>query len=883
MSFITAVLIMAAVIVASGTFPFGDQCILRTDMYHQYAPFFSELRNKLQNGGSLKFTWDLGLGVNFVAIIAYYLASPLNLLVLLISKNHVIELMTLIVLIKTGLCGATMAFYLNSHSRKKNGFGAYIFSLFYALSGYVCAYYWNLMWFDAAAAFPIVVYGAEKLIKGESGIIYGLSLGFCIFTNYYISILICLFLILYFFAYSILEPEADFKSFVFTGIRFAFWSILAAGIAAAVLLPEIYAFKLTASSTSEFPKNFDDYFSLIAELSRHLPMVETEQGLDHWPNIYCGTAVILLFFLYVQNRRIPLKEKIVYAVLSFIFLASFAINVLNFIWHGFHYPNSLPARQSFIYIFLLLFMCFRVFNNLETVKKSDTATAFGVSFAAILLAQEIIKDDAFGFGVFYLGMLLVALYALLIHLYRSGRLSAVTSGVLLFILVITELAANTAYTSITVTSRKAFTADNDDVREMVKLAGELSKGDFYRIERTVRKSKDDGGWLNFPSASIFSSMANADCSRFYRQVGCEASTNAYSITGSTPLVDMLFGIDYELAANEVPANRIMTKAGNSGDTYLYKNNYALSLGFVMPQGMSSEWMLELDDPAIVQNSLCDVLGSEQVLIPVYNDGSSADGECALTIEESGRYFAYEDNFRAGDITVNWSDKKKVFSNLDRSYLMDLGFCESGELINFRAQNSGQDPDISVYRFNENALKQIYDRLSSQQLEITEYGDDYVKGTVKVDTKAMGYSSDRAEMLLTTPYDKGWTVLVDGKKAEIYKGLDTFISFYISSGEHEIEMHYEPEGLKAGLIISGISLLIFAAVIALELRKKKRAQSSAQENNNDRNSCNEIESVSDNEFCNEFCNEFQTNSCNGSCMDSSNKALIESEKPILEDE
>ena len=205
--------------------------------------------------------------------------------------------------------------------------------------------------------------------------------------------------------------------------------------------------------------------------------------------------------------------------------------------------------------------------------------------------------------------------------------------------------------------------------------------------------------------------------------------------------------------------------------------------------------------------------------------------------------------------------------------MDLGFCESGELINFRAQNSGQDPDISVYRFNENALKQIYDRLSSQQLEITEYGDDYVKGTVKVDTKAMGYSSDRAEMLLTTPYDKGWTVLVDGKKAEIYKGLDTFISFYISSGEHEIEMHYEPEGLKAGLIISGISLLIFAAVIALELRKKKRAQSSAQENNNDRNSCNEIESVSDNEFCNEFCNEFQTNSCNGSCMDSSNKALV----------
>ena len=827
LSFFTAAILLTIVIFAGRVYPFGDQCILRTDMYHQYAPFFSELREKLQNGGSLKFTWDLGLGVNFVAIIAYYLASPFNILVALVNKSYVIEFMTFLIVLKTGLCGASMAFYLFSHSKRRNGLGAYIFSLFYALSGYTCAYYWNLMWFDAVMLFPIVVYGAERLIKGGSGFVYGIALGLCIFTNYYIAILICLFLVLYFFAYSIIEPEDCIRGFIKKGLRFAFWSLLAAGLAAVVLLPEINAFKLTASSSSEFPKTFSDYFSFIAELSRHLPMVETEQGLDHWPNIYCGTFVILLFFLYLFNKRITLREKAVYITLAIVFLASFAVNVLNFIWHGFHYPNSLPARQSFIYIFLIVFMCFRVYDNLDSVSKRDTGAAFGMAFASVLIAQELIKDDAFGFGVFYMAMLLTAVYAGLIHIYRSGRLSAFGSAVLLLIVVLCELAANTAYTSITTTSRKAFTADNEDVRMLAAKARELSDGDFYRIERTVRKSKDDGGWLNFPSASLFSSMADADCSDLYRQLGCEASTNAYSITGSTPLVDMLLGINYELTAGEQPDSALMSEVMKSGESLLYKNNYALSLGFAMPRGMSSEWMIELDDPAIVQNSLCDVLGTEQVLIPVYDGGSSGDGECAVTIDEPGRYFAYEDNIKAGDITVNWSDKKKVFSNLDRGYFMDIGFCESGEIINFSAKNIGEDPGITVYRFNDNALRQIYDRLSAQQLKIRSFGDDYVKGSISIDTKKLGYSSDRAEMLITTPYDEGWTVYLDGQRAEIYKGLGTFISFYISSGTHEIEMYYEPKGLKAGILISSLSVLIFAAYALIGLRKRRKKQGSAE--------------------------------------------------------
>ena len=41
--------------------PFGEECFLRTDMYHQYAPFFSEFQYKLKQGGSLLYSWDIGM------------------------------------------------------------------------------------------------------------------------------------------------------------------------------------------------------------------------------------------------------------------------------------------------------------------------------------------------------------------------------------------------------------------------------------------------------------------------------------------------------------------------------------------------------------------------------------------------------------------------------------------------------------------------------------------------------------------------------------------------------------------------------------------------------------------------------------------------------
>lgn len=67
--------------IAMGVFPFGNQATMIIDSYHQYVPFFSEFHDKIWHGESFLYSWHGSLGFNFIAVQAYYLASPLNFLI----------------------------------------------------------------------------------------------------------------------------------------------------------------------------------------------------------------------------------------------------------------------------------------------------------------------------------------------------------------------------------------------------------------------------------------------------------------------------------------------------------------------------------------------------------------------------------------------------------------------------------------------------------------------------------------------------------------------------------------------------------------------------------------------------------------------------------
>ncbi|MFQ9509612.1 MAG: YfhO family protein, partial [Lachnospiraceae bacterium] len=210
-AFIIPIFIMIGIFVERGIFPFGDSSFLRTDLYHQYAPFFQTLKDKLANGGSLSYTWELGMGTNYAALFAYYLSSPLNWLLAFCPQKYVIEFITYMIVLKIGLSGLTFTYYLSKRNNTKN-IGIAFFGIFYALSGYMAAYSWNIMWLDCILLFPLIILGIDRLVKEDKCMLYCLTLGLSIISNYYISIMICIYLVIYFIVSMILLPSKEKKT-----------------------------------------------------------------------------------------------------------------------------------------------------------------------------------------------------------------------------------------------------------------------------------------------------------------------------------------------------------------------------------------------------------------------------------------------------------------------------------------------------------------------------------------------------------------------------------------------------------------------------------------------------------------------------------------------
>lgn len=818
-AFAAPVLIMISIFIERGIFPFGDSSFLRTDMYHQYAPFFSSFLNKIRSGQGLTYSWDIGMGVNFTALYAYYLASPLNWLILLCPKGFIIEFMTYSIVAKIGLSSLSFTYYLKKHC-KRDQFSMALFGIFYALSGYMAAYSWNIMWLDCILLFPLIMLGMERLVKENKGFLYCITLGISILSNYYISIMICIFMVLYFFA--LIITDRQYEDFFEKAGLFALYSLIAGALSAAVLLPEIYALQLTASGDFSFPKTATSYFSIIDMIARHMPNVAVEIGLEHWPNIYCGTAVFLFFPLYLINKKIPLRKKVMNCCLLLMFYASFSTNILNFIWHGFHFPNSLPCRQSFLYIALVLLTCYEGLQHLDEVSWKQIGFSFWGATAYILLMEKyntMKTTDNSHFSVFYISLILLALYTLLLYIYKEKKIDKILLLIFASTLVCVEAAMNTSVTSITTTSRSSYMKQDEAIGTLLD---ELQDSDFYRIEKDNRKTKNDGAWSGYPSVSLFSSTANSNLTDIFKKFGLESSTNSYSFMGATPLISSLFSVRYTLTESELPATELVSLRNQTDIMNLYQNYYTLPLGFGLNSHYADNWTLNASDPAETQNNLARLMGFPDVLIET--PGEASGNTYTLTPDVSGYYFIYVSNKKIETINLTSGENTQKFSNVNRGYFLDLGYCEKNETITLTADEKNELFDAGAYRFSIDSFLNIFNELNANPLILSTHTDRKLEGMITMNTA--GY------LFTSIPYEKGWTAYVDGIMVNTTAFQDSFLMVPLTPGTHQVTLTYTPEGLYLGIFITLAGVIALIGIYVLLLYWKNRPQEEYEEEDDD---------------------------------------------------
>lgn len=824
-SFLLPFLAMMAIFIGNGIYPFGGESFMHSDMYHQYVPFLEEFMRKVKSGEPLFYSWNVGMGSNYLALYVYYSASPLNWLMLLVPAQYLIEFMSYMVVFKIGLCGFTFAWFLKEKFQTKD-FTILLFSVFYAMSGFVAAYNWNVMWMDCLVLAPLILSGLERLVKtGRSGL-YCVTLALSILSNYYISIMICIFLCLYFFVlipglYRNKEKHAFYKNAGKAFLRFALYSVLAGGMAAILLLPELAALHFTEFSDFNFPEKVTYYFSFLDVAARHATGVKRETGLDHWPNIFCSSAVFFLIPLYMLNKRIPVKEKIGRLLLCAFLIVSFSTNILNFIWHGFNYPDSLPARQSFLYIILVLTMCFEAVHRLDGFSFQDLlySASFGLFF--LLLAEKLVEDDAFSTGVFLLSAVLVAAYTLLLYYYKRNHTSMQSVRPLALAalgLVTFEATFNMAYTSVSTTSRGKYLESLPAYEALVTRAQETDGG-FYRFEKFSRVTKNDGALVGYPTASLFSSTANANVEDWYDRMGMSESKVFYCFDGQTPLSSALLNVHYMFSRTRDEDPALYTLVDEEDGVYLYQNKYTLPAGFILDDA----WNLSSSDleasslhPFDLQNRMASSTGEKDDLFTVI-DAPEYEGEAQFSVLTSGHYYAYCRRSKVDNVKITSDNVNKTFKKVKYDYILDLGYHESGDTVTLSNEDEGA-LEVTVALLNEAALARTLDTIGRQPFTVDSHDSTHVSGHIEV--------TSPGRLVLSIAHEPGWTLRVDGQQVDIEMYDNMFISTLLDAGTHTIELSFFPAGLKSGVIISLISLTAFIAISLILQRNKKTLVDSA---------------------------------------------------------
>lgn len=402
LSFVISAVIMAIAMGVEGIRPFGDHNqMLVVDLWHQYYPFFRVEREKLLTGGSFFYSWQNGLGSNFISLISYYAMSPLNWLSIFWNGENVREALTVILVMKIGFAGAFFQRFLR-YTYKRNDFSTCVFSVMYSLSSFTLGYYWNVMWFDTIALFPLVMLGIVKICREGKWKTYTFSLALSLIANYYIGYFTCIFSVFMFFAAGAIEFRSV-KDWLYK-----FWlmirsSILGLALSAFITVPAYLGLQTTYSGDdrsiwaklrailSEDTKYYESWKSLLANTISYSAPTKVE-GL---PNFACGMLALVLFGVFLFSFRIKLSEKISTLIMLYVIVISCNMRQLNYIWHGFHFTNQIPYRFAFIFSFVLAAAAYRAYDVILThgIKLSQICAMFLCPAFVFWLNYEIKRRE----------------------------------------------------------------------------------------------------------------------------------------------------------------------------------------------------------------------------------------------------------------------------------------------------------------------------------------------------------------------------------------------------------------------------------------------------------------------------------------------------------
>ena len=626
-----------------GMEPFGTKTVAIDDAKIQYIDFFTYYVDVLHGVRSLTYDFSNMLGGSSAGMFSYYLASPFNLLLYFFGKKGVYRFFNVAVALKLSTAGATFSWYLQRRfaDRIRPVF-VIALSMGYALMQYQVAQSSNIMWLDGVYMLPLILLGVYEVFHRKTVWRLALAVTFCIFCNWYIAGLNCLFsgiwfMFEFFFRDEFLtdrkirttsvpdrrysgsrrrlsRPQLGVTEFVVSFCRYVWGMGLGVVMSSVMFLPAISAIRQGRGQYDKVEVLMKFSGDLLSSLRGYVIGTTSSRG---FAALFCGGIAVFSALGLLFSGSCRIRQKIAYICLLAVCFLMLHWEPAMMVFSLMKRADSYWYRYSYLVCFALLFGAGAYLSR----AKKDRWSKIFVILISILYAVGILKLNGIGsaefaeYGIAVAGhhkvlfatagasIALAVLTVLLISLKPARKskgsegsfgvrgLVRLAAGILLLVITGAELWANALiyWQNNSDNSQTLYMAYSEGMQKQLSQLRAVDGG-YYRIaqDRTRWHYEDDlTAFMNdslaqnyWSNTAYTSSPDNTQLSLMWR-LGYRDEAGCMMIVRD-PVIpsDSFLGVKYYLQSTPIQGLEPVEGVEPFNGRSVYRNPYALPMAFV---------------------------------------------------------------------------------------------------------------------------------------------------------------------------------------------------------------------------------------------------------------------------------------------------------------
>lgn len=784
-----------------------------TDWINQHTIFPDYFRQMFYETKKLipNFAFNYGGGENIFNFSYYGLLNPLILpsyLLPFVDMTSYIITINILTLISSAIL-----FYkfLSNHNIKReiNLTSSIIFIL---SSPLIFHMHRHIMFVNYMPFLIMSLMGVDKYLKNKNKSLLIISVFLMIMTSYYFSVSGLLVIFIY-YIYNYLKYN-KFK--LLDIIKFILILIVPIIMSSILILPTLYTL---LSGRTNMQKSIT--------INLFKPRKNISDIINDVDSLGIGIiAIITLIYLYYTKKKENIIIALILTIILFIPICAYILN------------GGLYTRCKCLIPFIPLF-CYLISNYLTDIfNKKINIKKFSILLLISFILLYIYTKDKI-----LLHSIIILLSLIIYNKYNKKLIIILPLIILSFYISYDKIKEESL-----LTYKEYNTIFNTNIEKEINDIID-SDDDYYRFINLNYNLKTMNKIYNtkYYTTSIYSSTYNKNYLNFVRN-NFVTSRNDYNYFLVSSNEDLLFnsfmGVKYIYSKQELPYP--YEKVSEN----VYKNPNALPIIYSTSNTISEKEFNNLTYPYKNYTLLNNVVieentkksnkfNIEQVEIPykiISSRGVDIEEDVIKVKKEGKIVLKFNEELVNKILFIKVSGLKRNSCKDDKITMTINGIDNSLTCKGWPYPNKN---NIFHYTISSNKIDSLeikltrgnyyVDSINTYIMDykdiITQEYDSAIINDIKNDTITATINTKEDGYLVTSiPYDKGFSIKIDGKITQVQIVNTAFIGAKITKGSHNIEIIYNSPYLKEGKILSSIGLIIYIIIIIYDSKKHKKYHS-----------------------------------------------------------